>query len=330
MKGKFIFYGFLFFTVIILFGFLYFLGIMNLLGNSVFLEKYKWLEFPAPIISIFYIIAITIFFILIISIMSRIIISLKQESPKTVFYTENNDFYKNLENQNRNNYVVDIEKTPLKSIEQKDEKGRKKDIDEIRKIEEFNNNIKIIEKNIANDTNIEKEIILEERINNYILSVSEMINDISCAQSIIELFERVLNHCVKFSKSNRASIMIADKNRYLYIYKTIGWGEEENNFVKEIKVNLGDEICGKAADTNTKIIVSDIEEYKDHKFKYTNKYKTNSFACLPFFGLNRVVAVVNLTDSENGEFSSSELEIVESIIKLGNKIFENLQSVRKD
>lgn len=327
MRGKFVFYGFLFFIIIVLFGFLYFLGTMNLfMRESVFFVKYRWFDFGenSQLLSIFYIIILTIFFILTIAIMSRIIISLKQDSPKNIIIKNEIPVINNSEKEILKDEVV------RKKNNNNNENNNKKEIEEIKKIEEITQSIKIIERNITNDTNIEKEIMLEEKIKEYTSSLSLMIMEITSSSSIVDLFDKILSWSVQFSNSKRASLMIVDKNKYLYIYKTIGWGEDENNFAKEIKVNIGEEICGKVAENNNAIIVEDIDIYPDHQFKYRSKYKSRSFISMPFFGLNRVVAVINLTDNISGMYLNNEIEIVKSILKLGNKIFENLQTKKKE
>ena len=120
--------------------------------------------------------------------------------------------------------------------------------------------------------------------------------------------------------------MVVDKNKELYIYKTIGWSTEEKAKIKEIRIPLGSGIAGKVASENKRIFVTNNEGYD---FKYKDKYETKSFISLPVFGMHRVVAVLNLTDNQNGFYSISDLESLNIITSIGSKIFELIQMKKR-
>ncbi|HOV13037.1 MAG TPA: hypothetical protein PK771_02035, partial [Spirochaetota bacterium] len=216
MKFKNLFFILLFFIVIVIFGGMYFLGIMNLfMKDSVFFDKFKWLDFGLPIVSIFYLSVLTIFFIVVVAIMSRLVLSLKNDNVKLTA-TNIDEFSIKPENP--------------KFIEESDTQlyGKMKE-------------------HIQNETNVEDDSNFEERIDAIFQNISQMINDIIQSVSVAELFEKILFWGASLSNSKRGSIMVTDKNKELYIYKTIGWTVEEKQKIKDIKIPMGQGVSGKVA-----------------------------------------------------------------------------------
>lgn len=306
--GKKIIFILLFVIIIVLFTLLYFLGIANLMMKETeFFNRFKWLDFGAPIISIFYLIFLSIFFIVVIAIMISLIISLKQENIK-LSSTNIEDF--SIKMNTKSDALVSLNKlstTVDKNVEILDQYSK-----------HINNNIEKIKK-------IEEELSFQEKIDSVYQNFSQMINDIIECVSVSELFEKILFWGSGLSHSKRGSIMVVDKNKELYIYKTIGWTTEEKEKIKDIRIPVGSGIAGKVASENKRIFVTNIENYEGYDFKYKDKYETKSFISLPIFGLHRVVAVLNLTENHNGFYSISDLEALNIITNISSKIFELIQ-----
>ena len=123
--------------------------------------------------------------------------------------------------------------------------------------------------------------------------------------------------------------MVVDKNKELYVYRTIGWSLKEKEKINEIRIPLGSSISGKVASENKRIFVTNIENYENHEFKYKDNYQTKSFISMPIFGIKKVVAVLNLTENKNNLYSINELEILNIITNLSSKIFELIQLKKK-
>lgn len=299
MKFKNLFFVLLFVLIIILFGGMYFLGIMNLfMKDSLFFDKFKWLDFGQPVISIFYLVVLTIFFIVVIAVMSRIVMSLKTDNIGLT--TANIDEFSIKNEVSKNSEESDIQ---------------------------FYNKLK---DDIKNENKIEENYNFDEKIDTIFQNISQMTNDIIQSVSVAELFEKILFWGASLSNSKRGSLMVLDKNKELYIYKTIGWTVEEKQKIKDIKIQVGEGISGKVAAENKRIFVTNIETYDGFDFKYKDKYESKSFISLPVFGLHKVVAVLNLTDNKKSYYSISELESLNIITKLASKIFELLQLKKRD
>ena len=305
MKGKVLFLIFLLVLLFVLFLTLYLLGFMNLfMQESFFFQKYKWLDFGKPIITIFYLIILSIFFIVVVSIMFRLIVSFKNDNIKLT--------------------SANIEDFSIATDENSDPNEKLSGVID-KNINAINNYSRAVDKDMDKISKYEDEMIFQEKIDAIYQNFSQMTSEILQSIDISELFEKILFWGAGLSHSKRGSLMVVDKNRELYIYKTMGWSLEEKKKIKDIKIPLGSGIAGKVASENKRIFVTNIENYEGHDFKFKEKYETKSFISLPIFGMHRVVAVLNLTDNQNGYYSTSDLEGLNIITSISSKIFELIQ-----
>lgn len=314
MKKKIYTFIFLLVIIILLFSVLYFIGILNFLESDL-IKKIPLLDFTSfglgKSLVIIYLVAITIALLVIISIITAIIVSFKDE--KNELTSLNIDEF---------------------SIQKEANQDFSHSFDKL--VSSLNKNIKAIQKYTeVIDSDVERidkvklENTISEKIESLYQDFSHMVNDIITVTTVSELFEKVLFWGVSFSSSKRGSLMVVDKNKELYIYKTIGWREEEKKKIKDIKIPLGEGIAGKVASENKRIYVTNLEDYEDHDFKYKDNYTTKSFISMPIYGVKKVVAVLNLTENKRGLLDINDLEIINIITKLSSKIFELIQIKKK-
>jgi len=279
---------------------MYFLGIMNLfMKDSVFFEKFRWLDFGKPIFTIFYLSVLTIFFIVIISIMARIIISFKNDSQISKIDDIN----------------IETEKE-LQKKEQKDEL-QEENIEFYKKMEQM---IKI-------ENSIVEEANYLDQVSAIYQSITEINDRLVNSENISELFENILAVSVHFTNSKKGSLMVIDKNKEIYVYKAIGWENSEK--FKYLKMSVDSNISGVAALENKIIFIENIENEPKFSFKFKNEYDTKSIISFPIYGINRVVAVVNLTDKTNGYYENNDLKIIDIISKTSSRMFELIQLRKK-
>ncbi|MCK4798392.1 MAG: GAF domain-containing protein [Spirochaetes bacterium] len=312
MKKNIVFFILLLVFAIVLFSFLYLIGFLNLFESN-FIKNIKLLDFTflGKSITIIYFVIITIFLIIVIALMIRLIISLKQD---------------NLQLTSMNVDELSIQKNGSEDITNSFDKlvsSLDKNINAIQKYTE------VIDNDMDKINHLKIENTIQENIDSLCQDFSQLINDIIQSNTISELFEKILFWGVRFSNSRRGSLMVVDKNKELYIYKTIGWSENEKQRVDDIKIPLGTGIAGKVAAENKRIFVTNIENYEEYDFKYKDKYETKSFISLPIFGTKKVVAVLNLTDNKKGLYTMNDLEIINIITRLSSKIFELIQIKKK-
>ena len=314
MKKKLYLFIFLLVIIILLFSVLYFIGILNFFESDL-IKKIPLLDFTSfglgKSLVIIYLIAVTIALLVIISIITAIIFSFKDE--KIGLTALNIDEF-SIQKEANQDFSHSFDKL-VSSLN--------KNIEAIQKYTE------VIDSDVERIDKIKLENTIREKIESIYQDFSHMINDLITVTTVSELFEKVLFWGASFSNSKRGSLMVVDKNKELYIYKTIGWGEEEKNKIKDIKIPLGEGIAGKVASENKRIYVTDLEDYEEYDFKYKKNYTTNSFISMPIFGVKKVVAVLNLTENKSDLLDINELEIINVITKLASKIFELIQIKKK-
>lgn len=314
MKKKKIFFIILLLFIIILFSLLYLIGILNYIESDL-IKKLPLIDFTGfglgKSLVIIYLIAITIALLVIVSIISAIIISFKEE--KAGLTSVNIDDF-SIQKQSNEEFSSSFDKL-VSSLN--------KNIEAIQKYTE------VIDSDVERIDKVKLENTIREKIESLYQEFSHMINDIINVTTVTELFEKILFWGVTFSNSKRGSLMVVDKNKELYVFKTIGLGEEEKRKIENIRIPLGEGIAGKVAAENKRIFVTDLEDYENHDFKYKKNYSTNSFISLPIFGVKKVVAVLNLTENKNSIFTMNELEIINVITKLSSKVFELIQIKKK-
>lgn len=312
MKKRIAFLIVLMIFLFILFAFLYTIGFFNLFETE-FIKKVEGLNFTkfGKLFSIFYLLILTIFLILVTAIMYRLVISLKHD---------------NIQLTSLNIDDLSIKEQVDQSIGTSFEKLVSSLDKNIQAIQEYTQTIDTDLKNI-DKTKLEETF--QENIEKLYQDFSHMINDLIQSTSVSELFEKILYWGVSFSNSKRGSFMIINKSKELYIYKTIGWNNEEKQKINDIRIPLGTSISGKVAAENKRIFVTNIENYEDYDFKYKDHYETKSFISMPIFGIKKVVGVLNLTENKQGLYSINDLEILNIITRLSSKIFELIQIKKK-
>lgn len=307
-KSRTIFTIFLFFIIVIVFGFLYIIGFLNFF-NSHYLKNIKFFDFTflPKYITVAYLIILTFFLTLVFILILKILKITKEEINNLTAINVDDYSIKPEEEQ-------DLPLTYSKLIDTLDKK-----ISALKKYTELldYDMEKVEKKNF--------EIILQKTLDSIYQNISHMITDIITSNSVSELFDKILYWSVTLSNSRRGSLMVLNKTRELYIYKTIGWNEDELNKYGKIKIPLGEGIAGKVASENKRIFVTNIEDYEEFDFKNKDKYETKSFISMPIFGIKNVIAVLNLTENRDGLYTINDLEIVNLITKLATKIFELIQ-----
>ncbi|MBN1214531.1 MAG: GAF domain-containing protein [Candidatus Lokiarchaeota archaeon] len=314
MKKKIYLFVFMLVIIILLFSILYLIGILNYIESDL-IKKIPLLDFTSfglgKSLVIIYLVALTIALLVIISIITAIIVSFKEE--KIGLTSLNIDEF---------------------SIQKEANQGISNSFDKL--VSSLNKNIEAIQKytevidsDVERIDKIKLENTIREKIESLYQDFSHMINDMINVTTVSELFEKILFWGVSFSNSKRGSLMVVDKNKELYIYKTIGWKEEEENNIASIRIPLGEGIAGKVASENKRIFITDLEDYEQHDFKYKENYQTKSFISMPIFGVKKVVAVLNLTENKSGLLDINDLEIINVITKLSSKIFELIQMKKK-
>lgn len=300
---------FLFTLIFILLGFLYIIGFLNYF-DSTYLKKIQFfdLSFLPKYVTIGYIFVLTFFLFLLFILIFKMIKSSKDEA-NTLTALDVDEY--SLDVEKNKDDVAEVYNKLIDSLDKK--------ISSIKKYAE------IIDGDIEKIDKVNYELMLQKSIESIYQNFSHMITDIISATSVSELFDKVIYWASTLSNSQRGSLMLVDKDRQLYIYKTVGWDSDEFKKYGSTKIPLGVGISGKVASENKRIFVTNIENYDEFDFKNRYKYKTKSFISMPIFGIKNVIAVLNLTENKEGLYTINELEIVNILTKVTSKVFEMIQ-----
>lgn len=306
-KKNIVFFLVLLSLIIIVFGFLFFVGFMNYFNMNI-IKKYPIFDFTflPKIVALFYLLALVVILGLVLFIIIKIIISLKHEGNQLTAI--------NLDDISVKNNTEELTESYNKLVDSLDKK--------ISAIKQYT---EIIDGDLNKMEKANLESNLQKVIESLYQNFSHMSDDLLQSSSLSELFDRTIYWGVSLTNSVRGSIMLVNNKKELYIFKTIGWDNEEKRKINDIKIPLGSGIAGKVAAENKRIFVTNIENYEDFDFKYKDKYKTKSFISMPIVGMKNVVAVLNITENKAGLYSINDLEILNTITKLSSKVYELIQ-----
>lgn len=300
------------FLIILIFGLLYIIGFLNYF-NSKYIKNIKILDFTflPKFIAVLYLVILTVVLVLAAVIIFKMIISLKSESDQLT--------------------AIDIDDYSVgQDNKEKLAESYNKLVDTIdKKLTAIKKYTEIIDDDLGKIDKANYDTAMEKTIESVLQTFSHMIKDIIQSATISELFDRIIFWGVSLSNSKRGSIMIVNKEKELYIYKTIGWNEDEIKKFGDVKIPLGQGISGKVASENKRIFVTNVENYEDFDFKNKDKYKTKSFISMPISGIKNVVAVLNLTENKDELYSINDLEILNILTGLSSRIYELIQLKKK-
>ncbi len=122
---------------------------------------------------------------------------------------------------------------------------------------------------------------------------------------------------------NRLSIMLLDKNsEVLNIEAAIGI---DTDILKDIKVNVGEQISGIVIKNKESILVENMDADKRFGRNKRLRYKTNSFVSVPIKFRNKIVGVLNATEKSDGEaFDADDLITFQALSSQIGKSYENI------
>ncbi|MEE1289493.1 MAG: GAF domain-containing protein [Spirochaetota bacterium] len=285
--------------VLVLFGLLYFIGIVNLFfGDGVFLKTFSVLDFNSGLVAFFYLVMVSIFFVVMVTIMIKL--TTMPEQPNT------------------QDIIDQIEITA---------KDSQVSPELIKKITDISSSM-VYRENEKRFLMMLESTTLQDRLDDVYYSFSQMTCDLTESQSPLELLEKAMYWGTKLSCSKRASILVTDRDK-LNVYKTQGWKNKEDN-EDFYSVSINERIAGKVAANKRFLVVNDGNDYKEFDFPDRESYETFAFVVFPVVYQGRTVAVLNFSENtRHGYYTVGEQEILRVIYMLVDKMYEHLQQKKK-
>ena len=285
--------------VLVLFGLLYFVGIVNLFfGDGVFLRTFSVLDFNSSLVAFFYLVVVSIFFVVMVTIMMKL--TTMPEQPNT-------------------QDIIDQIEISAKDSQVSPEL--------IKKITDISSSM-VYRENEKRFLMMLESTTLQDRLDDVYYGFSQMTCDLTEAQSPLELLEKAMYWGTKLSSSKRASILVTDRDK-LNVYKTQGWkNEQDNNEFYSVPIN--ERIAGKVAADKRFLVINDCNDYKNYDFPDKDLYETSAFVAFPVVYQGRTVAVLNFSENtRHGYYTVGEQEILRVIYMLVDKMYEYLQMKKK-
>jgi diguanylate cyclase (GGDEF)-like protein len=142
-------------------------------------------------------------------------------------------------------------------------------------------------------------------------AISELTKSISPLRDYETLLRAILDVSAKLLKAEQGSLMLIDqKTDALLLEAKKGMID---GVAEKIRINPGEGIAGKVAQSGEAILVENVEE--DPRIQQRNRqhYKSRSFISIPLKIDGRVIGVLNLSDKATGEeFNKEDLNVIQS------------------
>jgi len=122
-------------------------------------------------------------------------------------------------------------------------------------------------------------------------------------------------------------MLLDDEKRELVIRATQSISEAYN---KKPPLKVGEGIAGKVVLEGKPIVIYDVTEEKEYKYKdIAKKEGLASLLCVPLMVKNKAIGVINLYTSKPHKFTSNEINIITSIANQAAMVIENTELMVK-
>lgn len=127
--------------------------------------------------------------------------------------------------------------------------------------------------------------------------------------------------------SHLCSLMLLNEKNELVIRATQTVSEA---YTQKAPIRMGEGISGKAAQENRPIVVYNVQEEKEYKYKeVARKEGICSFLCVPLSVKGRVIGVINLYTSSLHKFTKNEISLLSTVANQAALVIENTELMVK-
>ncbi len=160
--------------------------------------------------------------------------------------------------------------------------------------------------------------------------IFEIVKNLSSSLDIDTSLKRIGEAAEKLTDSEASSIMLVDETKqHLYFRTAFG---EKGEFIKKIKIKIGEGIAGNVAVTKTSLIVNDVS--KDKRFTGTvdsqSGFHTKSILAVPIVmqtkdsSESELMGVIEVLNKKNSHgYNEEDKEILESLASLSAVVILN-------
>ena len=156
---------------------------------------------------------------------------------------------------------------------------------------------------------MKKQDLLKEHIS----IIKEVAGTITATDNLDSINNLILEMALESTNASKGSILLLDKRGNLIVQAARGMKPE---LIHNLKVKLGEKICGKVAKEKNPLLVKNIKNGKKTKINGAGKYKTDSFICCPIIVKDRLFGVINITDKvDAAPFTEDELDLIDILAR---------------
>jgi signal transduction protein with GAF and PtsI domain len=128
--------------------------------------------------------------------------------------------------------------------------------------------------------------------------------------------------------SQVCSLMLLDERTQTLVIRATQSISEEYN--KKPALKIGEGISGKVAQTKKPLVIQDVKEEKEYKYKdIAKKEGLVSLLCVPMIVKNKAIGVINLYTNQPHKFTKSEIGILTAIANQAAMVIENTELLVK-
>jgi len=142
-----------------------------------------------------------------------------------------------------------------------------------------------------------------------------------------DILRLIVTVTAQIMEANICSLMLLGRRNKLVIRATQSLSEEYN---KKPSLKIGEGIAGKAVKEKKTIIVKDVSQEKEYKYKgIAKKEGLCSLACVPLSVKGKAIGVINCYTSYPHKFSKTEVDVLTSVANQAAVAIENTELMVK-
>jgi len=170
---------------------------------------------------------------------------------------------------------------------------------------------------------VNDNISYEEQIK----ALSKISKAITSELYLEDILRLIVTVTAQIMEANICSLMLLNEKNELVIRATQSLSEEYN---KKPPLKLGEGIAGKVVKEKKPMVVKDVKQEKEYKYKdIAKKEGLCSLACIPLVVKGKAIGVINCYTSRPHDFTESELNVLTCIANQAAVVIENTELMVK-
>lgn len=160
-----------------------------------------------------------------------------------------------------------------------------------------------------------------------IKALSKISKAITSELYLEDILRLIVTVTAQIMEANICSLMLLNEKNELVIRATQSLSEEYN---KKPPLKLGEGIAGKVVKEKKPMVVKDVKQEKEYKYKdIAKKEGLCSLACIPLIVKGKAIGVINCYTSRPHDFTESELNVLTCIANQAAVVIENTELMVK-